>query len=254
MKGINARQEIARLGGYVRFSHRLPIGVAALVGLSVLIYPGVSYNIPNIQEIRTRSVYSELSQGTDKENDLKRRWDPFSLEDIADEGLRLDVGRLDDNDPLQGLWRAYKPYFEEAAQKNDVPVNMGAAIAYTESRYNPRARSRVGAKGMMQLMPATAREIGLSKEKIFDPKSSISGGLDYYSGLLEKYGSPMLALVAYNWGQGNLDNLLRRYGLNPRNITWGWIKHKLPKETREYVPKVFGAAIKITESPEANDL
>jgi soluble lytic murein transglycosylase-like protein len=251
MKGINVRQGIARLGEYASYKRVALIGAAALLTLG---YPTAGYDSPYIQqETRTRSAYSESSQGADKEGDL-RRWKLSSLEDITDEGLRLDVRRLNDKNPLLRLWRVYEPYFEEAATRNSVPVNIGAAIACIESRYNPRASSHVGAKGMMQLMPNTAREIGLPKEKVFDPKSSINGGVDYYSGLLEKYGSPMLALVAYNWGQGNLNKLLERGGLSSREVTWSKIKSGLPRETREYVPKVFGAAIKIAKSSEASDL
>ena len=108
-----------------------------------------------------------------------------------------------------------------ASQVKLAPALIRAVVA-VESSYNPTAVSPVGAQGLMQLMPATAADLGVKDS--FDPVENISGGSRYLSRLLDKYAGDLdRALAAYNWGQGNVD----RHGLE-----------KMPLETRNYLAKV----------------
>ncbi len=113
--------------------------------------------------------------------------------------------------------------FEKAAAQYDVPVSLLKAIAKAESNFNPKAVSHAGAKGVMQLMPATAKALGVTDA--FDPEQNIMGGAKYISQMLKRYdGNTKLALAAYNAGSGNV----KKYGGIPPF-----------KETQNYVKKVM---------------
>jgi membrane-bound lytic murein transglycosylase B len=117
------------------------------------------------------------------------------------------------------------PIIEGAARKHNVPVELICGVILQESGGNPRAVSSAGAKGLMQLMPGTARRFGVTDS--FDPKQNIEGGTKYLRFLLDRFdGNIELALAGYNSGEGNVE----KYGM------------KVPPfaETRAYIPNVLG--------------
>ena len=103
-------------------------------------------------------------------------------------------------------------------------ASLVRAIISTESAFNPVARSRAGAIGLMQLMPGTATELGVNP---FVPEQNIEGGIRYFSQLLKTFGGVELALVAYNAGPG----FAQRYARG-QAVLYG--------ETRDYVRRVLG--------------
>lgn len=114
--------------------------------------------------------------------------------------------------------------FKEAANKYGVDVNVLKAIAKAESDFNPNSTSHCGAMGIMQLMPATAKELGVTNA--YDVRQNIMGGAKLISNLLKKYdGNLPLALAGYNAGTGNV----RKYGGIPPF-----------KETQNYIKKITG--------------
>lgn len=97
--------------------------------------------------------------------------------------------------------------FDKASQTYGVPVELLKAVAKVESNFNPNAQSCCGAQGIMQLMPGTARGLGVTDS--FDPEQNIMGGAKYLSGLLSMFdGNTINAVAAYNAGSGNV----QKYG------------------------------------------
>jgi len=117
----------------------------------------------------------------------------------------------------------YSYLFAEAARTYGVDARLIAAVARRESAFNPNAVSRVGACGLMQLMPATARVLGISD--IFDVRQNIFGGTQYLKQLLDTYNGDIdRTLAAYNAGPGAVE----KYGGIPPYET-----------TRQYVGMVM---------------
>lgn len=108
---------------------------------------------------------------------------------------------------------------------------MIEAVIKAESSFNPNAKSHAGAQGLMQLMPGTARGLGVTDP--FDPTQNINGGTKYLGQMINKYGDYQLALAAYNWGPGNVDKAIKKYG-----NSWSAISKNAPKETQNYVSKI----------------
>lgn len=97
----------------------------------------------------------------------------------------------------------YSDIFEAASKKYNISKDLLEAVAYTESSFRANATSYCGAQGIMQLMPATAKSLGVTDA--YDPVQNIMGGAKYLSQLLKKYnGNTSLALAAYNGGPGNV--------------------------------------------------
>lgn len=121
------------------------------------------------------------------------------------------------------------------------------AIISVESKGNPRAKSGAGAAGLMQLMPGTAKDLGV--EDVYEPKQNIRGGKSYINQQVKKYDNKNLALAAYNWGPGNVDRSLRRLEQKGVATTWENLKKytKIPEETLQYVKRVEDAERQILE-------
>jgi len=101
------------------------------------------------------------------------------------------------------------PIFIEAGRQYGIDPNLLAVQAFKESRFNARAVSRIGAEGIMQLKPATARSLGVTDS--FDPRQNIFGGAKYLRKQLDRFdGNLDMALAAYNAGS----TLVARVGPN----------------------------------------
>ena len=118
----------------------------------------------------------------------------------------------------------YAELIETAAQAHGVDPILVQALIQVESNYKPRARSNKGAMGLMQLMPATAREYQV--RNAYDPKSNIDAGVRKLKSLIDKYGV-RLALAAYNAGEGAVE---RFKGIPPY------------RETQNYVSRILAIA------------
>lgn len=144
----------------------------------------------------------------------------------------------------------FDQYFQHAARH--LPAAMDwrllKALAWKESNFRPRARSAAGAIGIMQLMPATARSLGLTPRQALQPQLNIEAAAKYLQQMLAYWDhAPQseaqpeqlrLALASYNWGIGNVRRALRGAG-RLDSPEWGVIRPKAPRETRDYVDRVM---------------
>jgi soluble lytic murein transglycosylase-like protein len=160
--------------------------------------------------------------------------------DVQVIGSSLDISQLGDLQPLESgdsesityntlskfkhrKERLFHPIILQEAKRYKVDPCLVKAIILAESGYNPRAISKRGAKGLMQLMPSTAEALGV--EDIFNPKQNISGGIRYFKQLVKKFdGDVKLALAAYNAGSQKVRHF---QGIPPY------------KSTQYYIEKVF---------------
>lgn len=135
--------------------------------------------------------------------------------------VQTERGGFDNSRPVINKSKSLsgiKAIINEAAERYKLSPLLIESIIKVESNYNPRAVSNKGAMGLMQLMPSTAREIGVKKP--FDPYQNIIGGTYYYRLMLDRFGDHKKALQAYNCGPGCVEN--------------GYI----PEETRDYAKNV----------------
>ena len=125
---------------------------------------------------------------------------------------------------------AYQEYIIEAGQRHEVDPPLIKAIIMAESGFNPRAVSHQGAKGLMQLMPGTAKDLGV--KNVFDPERNIHGGVKYFRFLLDEFdGQAPLALAAYNAG---LYQVKKYEGIPPFKATRRYVR-KVMKYYRYYL-------------------
>ncbi|HEF4763135.1 TPA: lytic transglycosylase domain-containing protein [Pseudomonas putida] len=129
-----------------------------------------------------------------------------------------------DKQPQMIATRPYAELVSKAATDNQLPAALLHAVIQAESQYNPSAVSPAGAGGLMQLMPDTARELGV--KNVYDPKANIQGGAKYLKRLMTMFDNDIeLAVAAYNAGP---QAVLSRGGVVPPFA-----------ETQRYVPNVL---------------
>jgi hypothetical protein len=162
-------------------------------------------------------VNCELDRMTDDSSPPEK---PPSL---AEEHPDTEVGICLSSDYSNEAEHLFHPIIIQAANRHQIDPDLVRAIIMAESGYNPKAISNKGARGLMQLMPRTAKALGV--KDVFDPEHNINGGVKYFKQLLKQFkGDIKLALAAYNAGSGNVQ---RYQGVPPF------------KATKDYVKKVF---------------
>jgi membrane-bound lytic murein transglycosylase D len=138
--------------------------------------------------------------------------------------------------------RALVPWLKPVFAAAGVPPEL-VWVAEVESRFDPRARSRSGAVGLYQLMPATAEWLGLSvgwRDERLDPVKNAQAGARYLRYLYRKFHDWPLALAAYNGGEGRV----RRALVARQGKTFTDIARDLSLETQMYVPRVEGVVLR----------
>ncbi len=132
-----------------------------------------------------------------------------------------DLSYREDRQPL--FKTPYDTLITAEAKRYGVDASLVSALIRAESNYEPRAISRKGARGLMQLMPATARRLSLSQP--FDPVANVRAGVRYLKELLDRFDHrPELVLAAYNAGENAVDTF---GGVPPYRETVGYVKRIL---------------------------
>lgn len=141
------------------------------------------------------------------------------------------LDEVDGTAPATGDWASRLPEagqrwagaIEKAANDAGVDPRLVAAVAWTESGFNPDAVSGAGARGLMQLMPGTARGLGVDAD---NPTQNLAGGARYLAEQLDRFGSVDLALAAYNAGPAAV---ARHDGVPPYSETRGYVTRVLDR-------------------------
>lgn len=138
----------------------------------------------------------------------------------------------------------YEEYILQYSEEYGLDPSLAAAVIFSESGYDPKAKSRVGALGLMQLMPATAAEVaeklgmeGYSEEMLTDPETNIRLGCYYLSEMISDFSTVKNTLSAYNAGPGRTRNWIKTYGVNEN----GELLYIPYPETEKYVNRVSSA-------------
>jgi soluble lytic murein transglycosylase-like protein len=119
----------------------------------------------------------------------------------------------------------YGPMIYAAAKRHALNPQIVSAVIRAESAGNPRAFSRKGARGLMQLMPSTATRFGVARGELWNPERNLEAGVSYLKWLSEHFGNDLSRiLAAYNAGEGSVD---RYQGIPPY------------RETRDYVRRIY---------------
>lgn len=196
----------------------------------------------------TNLLNEALGRGTDKINGLTSALDKLAGTRFADihgtTPIKASAGWTGQGTAL-GLAaapEAYRGMILDAAKQYGQDPDLIARQIWQESRFNPNARSGKGAMGLMQLMPGTSGDMNVADPS--DPRSNIFGGTRYMSQLMQQFaGNRELALMAYNWGQGNVRKW-QQGGADPT---------KIPGETRDYVSSIMGGGGSISKADAAID-
>lgn len=162
----------------------------------------------------------------------------------------LWVGRMAQR-PRPARADEYLPVVRAAFAAEGVPEAL-VWLAETESSFNPRARSPVGARGLFQIMPETAKSLGLSLfplDQRTQPQASARAAAAYLKKLHTRFGDWPLALAAYNGGEGRVGRMLKAHDATD----FADIAKHLPAETRLYVPKVL-ATVRVRAGVEPSEL
>lgn len=218
-------------------------GLKYIIDTSDKTYPGNNISGSSVKALAVSdyiSNYQHYKQMGMSDKDI--RINVFSTAQKVQRGdVQASVDRYYQQKALGNISGKFSDTITAAAQRYNISPRLVSAVIKAESGFNHLARSPVGAQGLMQLMPGTAR--GLGVRNAYDPIQNINGGTKHLAGLLAKYnGNVRSALAAYNAGGGAVDDFLHGTNNTGKNPNHTKTVDGIPpwKETRGYVKRIMG--------------
>lgn len=175
---------------------------------------------------RLSSIENSINRilGADEDLSVQNKSAAKEFKNILDEKLNENTKTAENNiekTTFKNSRENIENLIEKYAAKNNLDPDFIKAVVKQESGFNPDAKSKCGAMGLMQLMPQTAK--GLGVVDAFDPEQNIKGGVKYLKSMLNRFNNdPKLALAAYNAGPG----AVQKYGdIPPYRETQNYVKN-----------------------------
>lgn len=176
-------------------------------------------------------AFSVILESMSKALDEKNLYNPQGASILTNEfkEINQELKEINRNSSHENIPASIENAIKKASAKYGVEEKFIKAVIKQESSFNPYSKSSMGAMGLMQLMPGTARSLGVTDP--YNIEQNVDGGTKYLKGMLESYGNcKEMALAAYNAGP---NGVRRRNVKSPSDI------YKMPRETRGYVDKVM---------------